>query len=168
MKIGIFYGSATGTTAQIAEKIGRLLNVDSADIHDVGNTAPSETGKYDVLVMGTSTWGDGDLEDDWYDFLAGVEELDLKGKKVALFGCGDESMTDTFCNAVGILHDRLEKTGCTFIAPYDTIGYTFDKSLAKPGESLEAYGLLLDEVNHPELTAPRLAGWTTIVRESAS
>lgn len=104
----------------------------------------------------------------WYDFIAGVEVLDLKGKKVALFGCGDESMTDTFCNAVGELHDRLEPTGCIFIAPYDTIGYTFEKSKAKPGDALEAYGLLLDEVNHPELTAPRLAGWTTIVRESAS
>lgn len=57
--------------------------------------------------MGSSTWGDGELEDDWYDFIAGVEVLDLKGKKVALFGCGDESMTDTFCNAVGELHDRL-------------------------------------------------------------
>ena len=87
---------------------------------------------------------------------------------MALFGCGDESMTDTFCNAVGELHDRLEPTGCIFIAPYDTIGYTFEKSKAKPGDALEAYGLLLDEVNHPELTAPRLAGWTTIVRESAS
>ena len=96
MKTGIFYGSATGTTAQIAEKIGKLLNVDSADIHDVANTAPSEVGKYDVLIMGSSTWGDGELEDDWYDFIAGVEALDLKGKKVALFGCGDESMTDTF------------------------------------------------------------------------
>lgn len=168
MKTGIFYGSATGTTAQIAEKIGKLLNVDGVDIHDVANTAPSEVGKYDVLIMGLSTWGDGELEDDWYDFIAGVEALDLKGKKVALFGCGDESMTDTFCNAVGELHDRLEPTGCTFIAPYDTIGYTFEESKAKPGDALEAYGLLLDEVNHPELTAPRLAGWTTIVRESAS
>lgn len=168
MKTGIFYGSATGTTAHIAEKIGKLLNVDSADIHDVANTVPSEAGKYDVLIMGSSTWGDGELEDDWYDFIAGVEVLDLKGKKVALFGCGDESMTDTFCNAVGELHDRLEPTGCIFIAPYDTIGYTFEKSKAKPGDALEAYGLLLDEVNHPELTAPRLAGWTTIVRESAS
>ena len=79
MKTGIFYGSATGTTAQIAEKIGKLLNVDSADIHDVANTAPSEVGKYDVLIMGSSTWGDGELEDDWYDFIAGVEALDLKG-----------------------------------------------------------------------------------------
>ena len=44
MKTGIFYGSATGTTAQIAEKIGKLLNVDSADIHDVAKAAPSDGG----------------------------------------------------------------------------------------------------------------------------
>ena len=132
------------------------------------NVMNADSERRRLLIMGSSTWGDGELEDDWYDFIAGVEVLDLKGKKVALFGCGDESMTDTFCNAVGELHDRLEPTGCIFIAPYDTIGYTFEKSKAKPGDALEAYGLLLDEVNHPELTAPRLAGWTTIVRESAS
>ena len=90
-----------------------------------------------------------------------------QGKQIALFGCGDETMSDTFCSAVGILHDRLKDTGAEFIAPYDTIGYTFDHSDAKPEDALEAEGLLLDEVNHPELTPARLAGWTTLVHNAA-
>lgn len=166
MKYGIFYGSATGTTKEIANRIGRLLNVADEDIHDVAATAPSEVADYDTLILGSSTWGDGDLEDDWYDFLTGLEALDLRSKKVALFGCGDENMSETFCDAVGEIRNRLINTGCSFIAPYDTIGYNFDSSKAKPAEALEAYGLLLDEVNHPELTAPRLAGWTTRVVEA--
>lgn len=165
-KIGIFYGSNTGTTADIASRIGRLLDVAESDIHDVGKSAPSDVAPYDILVLGTSTWGDGELEDDWYDFIAGLEELDLKGKKIALFGCGDETMADTFCSAVGELHNRLKQTGAEFIAPYDTIGYSFNSSLAKPDDALEAYGLLLDEVNHPELTAQRLAGWTNLVKDA--
>ena len=72
---------------------------------------PSKVGGYDVLVLGTSTWGDGDLEDDWFDFLAGLESLDLAGKKIALFGCGDETMDDTFCSGVGELYERLQPTG---------------------------------------------------------
>ena len=129
-KIGIFYGSMTGTTQQVAEGIAKLLGVAEADVHDVGKTAPSAVSDYDILVLGTSTW-------------------------------------DTFCSAVGELHDRLEPTGAKFIAPYDTIGYEFEESRAKPEDALEAYGLLLDEVNHPELTAPRLAGWTTLVKQAA-
>jgi len=166
-KIGIFYGSATGTTADVAQRLAVLLGVAPADVFDVGRTAPSQVGAYDVLVFGSSTWGDGELEDDWYDFVAGVEELDLSGKKIALFGCGDETMEDTFCSAVGDLYERLQGTGADFIAPYDTIGYKFRNSKAKPADSLEAVGLLLDEVNHPELTAPRLAGWATLVKKAA-
>lgn len=166
-KTGIFYGSATGTTEKIARRIGHLLGVDSADIYDVASVSPSTVGDYDLLILGTSTWGSGDPEDDWYDFLDGLEVLDLKGKKIALFGCGDETMSETFCSGVGELHDRLVKTGAEFIAPYDTIGYTFDSSSAKPDGALEAYGLLLDEVNHPELTETRLRGWTDLVVRQA-
>lgn len=163
-KIGIFYGSATGTTEKIAKRIGELLGVSPDDILDVASTAPSKVGDYDLLVLGSSTWGAGDLEDDWYDFLDGLEALDLAGKEIALFGCGDETMSDTFCSAVGEIHDRLQNSGATFIAPYDTIGYTFDHSAAKPDDALEAYGLLLDEVNHPELTETRLRGWVELLK----
>lgn len=166
-KTGIFYGSATGTTQQVARRIGELLGVDPADIHDVASTAPSKVGDYDLLIFGSSTWGSGDLEDDWSDFIAGVEPLYLKGKKAALFGCGDETMSDTFCSAVGELYDRLKKTEVEFIAPYDTIGYTFEHSKAKPDDALEAVGLLLDEVNHPELTETRLRGWTDLIARQA-
>ncbi len=165
-RIGVFYGSATGTTDKVAEKIADSLGVDKTNVYDVANTAPSAVADFDLLVLGTSTWGDGDLEDDWYDFLAGLEELDLRGKRIALFGCGDETMDDSFCSGVGELHERLMKTGADFIAPYDTIGYTFNHSKAKPDDALEAVGLLIDEVNHPELTPARLAGWTARIREA--
>lgn len=81
MKTGIFYGSATGTTAHIAEKIGKLLNVDSADIHDVANTVPSEVGKYDVLIMGSSTWGDGELKTTGTTLLLASRCSTSKGRK---------------------------------------------------------------------------------------
>lgn len=166
-KIGIFYGSATGTTEKTARRIGNLLGVSDEHIFNVANTAPSKSGDYELLILGTSTWGNGNLEDDWYDFLAGLEELDLRGKEIALFGCGDETMRDTFCSGVGELYNRLVNTGAQFIAPYDTIGYNFDHSAAKPEDALEAYGLLLDDVNHPELTETRLRGWTNLIKQQA-
>lgn len=162
-KIGIFYGSTTGTTADVARRLGEILGVDDADIHDVASTAPSAVGDYEILVLGTSTWGVGDLQDDWEDYVAGVEALDLKGKKIALFGCGDETMSDSFCGGVGRLYNRLRRTGADFIAPYDTAGYDFDDSEAVVDDGV-AVGLLLDEVNHPDLTDGRLRAWSALIK----
>lgn len=166
-KIGIFYGSATGTTEKVARRIAALLSVPDEGIHDVGATAPSAIAPYDILVMGSSTWGSGEMETDWYDFTDALEVLDLKGKKAALFGCGDQTMEDTFCSGVGELYDRLRPTGIEFIAPYDTIGYSFEHSKAVPENAVDAVGLLLDEVNLPELTETRLRGWTALVADAA-
>lgn len=87
---------------------------------------------YEVLLLGSSTWGSGELQDDWYDFLTGLEALDLKGKKIAIFGLGDESMSDTFCNAVGIIYKSLQPTGATFIGRYpDSVYHSRNRKLMK-------------------------------------
>lgn len=156
---GIFYGSTTGQTRDAAYKIAADLGIKPADVYNVAETAPSAVGKYDNLILGTSTWGDGDLEDDWMDFIDGLESLDLKGRKVALFGCGDETMTETFCNGVGILYDRLGGTGATFIGtgfPIDCFSFAASKAV-KGGR---ACGLLLDNVNHEQLTDTRISEWS--------
>lgn len=156
-KTGIYYGSATGVTADVACRIARAMGVDEKDIHNVATTSPVTLGDYDLLVLGSSTHGNGQVEDDWYDFLDGAQALDLSGKEIAIFGCGDETMTDTFNDAVGIIYDRLRGTGAKFIGEFDAVGYHFDHSAAEDG--LEMRGLVLDQVNHPELTDDRIARW---------
>lgn len=156
-KIGIFYGSTTGTTEKIANKIAEILNIDDKDVHDVASSSPSSLAPYDLIIVGTSTWGNGDLQEDWYDFVDGVRALDLKGKTIALFGCGDETMTESFCSAVGKLYRDFKETGAEFVGAYDTDGYNFNHSDSVVDG--KAVGLLLDEVNHPELTDFRLRGW---------
>lgn len=163
-KYGIFYGSATGTTADVASRIGALLGVDAKDIINVKDADPVQFGDYEVLILGTSTWGDGELEEDWYDLLTGVEVLALHGKKIAVFGCGDENMADTFCNGVGELYSRLQRTGATFIAPFNTDGYTYHKTTAEVDGKV--IGLLLDEVNKPELTPAKISAWTELIKNS--
>ncbi|MCM1517012.1 MAG: flavodoxin [Pseudoflavonifractor sp.] len=164
-KIGIFYGSSTGTTADVASRIAKSLGVADADVHDVAKSAPSDVAPYDVLLLGTSTWGAGELQDDWYDFIDGLAALDLKDKAVALFGCGDETMSDTFCGGVGELHKRLVGTGARFIAPFPADVYDFQESAACDGDT--CVGLLLDEVNAPEKTDVRIREWTDIVKKEA-
>ena len=88
-KIGIFYGSSSGTTADVAERIGKELGVPSAQIKDVSKASADDLDAYDVLLLGTSTWGDGDLQDDWYDLVDDLKKKDFSGKLISFFGCGD-------------------------------------------------------------------------------
>lgn len=135
--IGIFFGSTTGTTEELAGKIAERLNVAASDVHNVGETQADAVAPYDVLLLGTSTWGDGELQDDWYDFLDALKKQDLSGKKVGLFGCGDsESYPDTFCDGVGLIYEALASTGCTFVGAYTPWGYSVtDSKISKDGNS---------------------------------
>lgn len=164
-KYGIFYGSVSGTTADVARRIGRCLKVSDEDIHDVGADAPDRLGDYEVILLGSSTHGCGELADDWFDFADGAVALDLSGHKIALFGCGDENMEDTFCDAVGELYDRFKNTGATFIGEFPADCYTFSHSKAKDGSTMR--GLCLDEENHPELTDSRIAEWIAEIKKKA-
>lgn len=52
------------------------------------------------FILGTSTWGAGEMQDDWYDGIKTLKGADLSGKTVALFGCGDSGRTPTHSWAV--------------------------------------------------------------------
>ncbi len=157
-KIGIFYGSTTGYTADVAQRIAKALNVEMSNVHDVANTAPSALGDYDVLVLGASTWGDGELQGEFADFLDGAEQLYLKGKKLAVFALGDESHGENFAAALEQISGRMMKTEVEQIAPFNVDGYDVPAS--------QRPGLAIDEVNHADLTDARVAAWASEIASS--
>lgn len=113
---GIFFGSTTGTTESVAARIAERLGVAQADVHNVGAASVEDVKKYDLLLLGSSTWGSGELQDDWPGFLDKLGKEDLSGRRVALFGCGDAGIySDTFCDAMAEIRDGLASTGCTFV-----------------------------------------------------
>ncbi len=160
-KIGIFYGSSTGTCEDLANQIAGKLGIASADVHSADKLTADLVGQYEVLVLGTSTWGDGELQDDWYDAIKVLKSCDLSGKTVALFGCGDsESYGDTFCDGMGILYEDLKDTGCTFVGnQVNPDDYSFSSSIAVMNGVF--VGLALDEVNESDKTAARIDSWVT-------
>lgn len=162
-KIGIFFGTTTGVTEEIAHKIAASLGVADTDVMNVADVAPSSVAPFDLLMFGCSTWGDGDMQDDMHDFLDGVAALDLENKQIALFGCGDDTMADTFCNAVGEMYSALKDSQATFVGEFDADGYSFQHSKAQM-ENGRMRGLVIDEVNHPELTTARIARWCDTLR----
>ena len=87
---GIFFGSTTGTTESVAARIAERLGVAQADVHNVAAASVEDVKKYDLLLLGSSTWGSGELQDDWPGFLDKLGKEDLSGRRVALFGCGGD------------------------------------------------------------------------------
>ena len=112
----IYYGSTTGTCETLASMIANALGIGSENVHNVTDMTKETLEGSDMLILGSSTWGCGDLQDDWYDGVEILKKADLAGKPVALFACGDgESYGDTFCEAMTHLKDALADSGCTFI-----------------------------------------------------
>lgn len=161
---GIFYGSTTGNTESLAREIASKLNVDPKDIHDVGTAQADQACAYDLLLLGTSTWGLGDLQDDWDSFIGRLKAMNLSGKKVGLFGCGDSgSYPDTFCDGMGILKEELEGAGCTFIGEIDASDYPQAGSRAFDGD--RAIGLAADD-DEPQKTELRMDAWIEAVKNA--
>ncbi|MDR2065072.1 MAG: flavodoxin [Prevotellaceae bacterium] len=155
-KVGIFYGSTTGNTKEIAVKITEKLGI-TADLHDVA-TGVVDFDNYDVLFFGASTWGYGDLQDDWEDYRKKLIPVNMAGKKVALFGCGDSSAySDSFCDALGKIYKIIKEKGCEIIGMVDTAGYSFDSSEAVTDNKF--VGLPIDVNNEDNLTESRLDAW---------
>lgn len=164
-KTGIFYGSSTGTCEDLANQIADKLGVSSSDVHSASDLTADLANQYEALILGTSTWGDGELQDDWYDGVKALKEADLSGKVVALFGCGDsESYCDTYCDGIGLLYNELKDSGCTFAGNHvSTDGYDFSSSIAVVDG--EFVGLALDEVNQSSETPERIDAWTAEVKK---
>lgn len=156
-KIGIYYGSTTGNTQEVAEAIAKKLNIDKSDLHDVAK-ANADFSAYDTILFGSSTLGFGDLQDDWESYIDKLKGANLTGKKVALFGCGDSSSySDTFCDAVGKIYQTIKNKGCEIIGNVSTDGYTYDDSEAAVDGKF--VGLLIDNDNESDMTEGRISNW---------
>lgn len=161
-KIGIFYGSSTGSTSEVAQRLGKALGAE-ANIFDVASVDAAEAAAYDVLLLGSSTWGIGDLQDDWEDFLPKLAEQNLAGKKVALFGCGDaDSYPDSFCEALAKIKEGLADAGVSFIGAIEPEGYSYDATATE--EDGKLIGLCLDEANQSDLTEERIEKWVALIQ----
>lgn len=162
--IGLFYSFNTNKTALVAKKI--LENFDSKTIETINAEEVTEEQflAYDNLILGCPTWFDGELPNYWDEFMPALEELDLKGKKVAIYGNGDQKgYPENFCDAVGIMAETLEKLGATVVGFTSTEGYTYESSNAERGK--EFCGLAIDYENQAKLNNSRIKDWSAKLKK---
>lgn len=163
MSVAVIYGSAMGNTEGAANLIAEKLGI--SDVLNIADIDADKINSYDKLIVGTSTWGSGDLQDDWdaFDFSA----LKLQGKTVAIFGMGDsESYSDTFCGGMGKLAQKLKEAGASIVGAVSTEGYSFEASEAVENDSF--VGLALDNDNQEDQTEPRIDAWLEKIKAQFS
>ena len=158
MKTAIFYGSTTGTTEMVAGKVGELLGAEVLSATEIDRVE-----EYDFVIFATSTWGMGDLQDDWYEALDKLKTKNLSGKKVGLIGIGDHfGFGDTFVDGIGTIYEEIKDMGINLVGKTSTDGYSFSGSKAVVDD--EFVGLVIDENNQSELTDERINAWVEKVK----
>ncbi len=160
--VGIIYGSSTGNTERAAGIIADKIN--GAEVKNISDVDEVFINSCSSLVLGSSTWGAGDLQDDWESGINTLKNCDLSGKNVALFGFGDqEGWGDTFVDAMGIIYEAVVETGAHIVGKCSTDGYSYSSSAAViDGEFV---GLPLDEDNQSDLTEGRVEAWAEKIKD---
>jgi len=107
----------SGNTEQLAEAYEEGIRSQAGielDVIQAMDADASVLKDYDGIAIGSYTWGEGELPDEFLDFFEELDGLDLSGKKAAVFGTGDKSY-DIFCAAVDIFNDKLKELGADVI-----------------------------------------------------
>ena len=163
-EIGLFYGSTTGMTEDVAFRLEGLVReqfpeVEITAINIIDLEDPRDMFLNDKIILGMPTWNYGEFQDDWEMVIDKIADVDLHGKRIALFGLGDQvGYPEYYLDALGMIAEQLRAQGAQFVGEWPTAGYKFERSKALlPNGNF--IGLALDEDSQPELTDERLKTW---------
>jgi len=171
-KIGLFFGTETGTTRLIAKKLHKLLGDDIADKPvNVNRITPADMLQYDALILGTPSYGVGEIpgrdvgciESNWSEFLVQMPTADFSGKRIAMFGLGaQERYADRFASSLMALYQIFKGFGAEMIGDWSAEGYTFEHSASVVDGRF--VGLVIDQRTQGMATEARLAEWAAQIK----
>ena len=165
--VGIFVGSSSGVTQEAGEKLQELFEGSELINMEEDFDGLEQFDDFDVLLIGSSTWGQGDVQRDWVDPLYEMQNdmPDLSGKKVAFFGAGDQKTHgEHFVSALLKLKKVFQSCNALTNYGYTSVqDYDFEFSLAQEGDQF--CGLAIDNINQEDLTQQRLEAWAKQIKE---
>jgi len=154
--VGLFFATQTGNTEEVAGLIASATGLEASDYDG------EDFADLDGAIVGCPTWNTGADEfrsgTTWDDYLETIAGYDLKGKTVAVFGCGDsEAYGDNFCDGIEELHSTFEAAGAKMVGYVDASGYSHSES--KSERNGKFLGLPLDMDNEADQSEERIAAW---------
>jgi flavodoxin I len=158
-KTGIFYSFNSTKTAKAAEKI---IEEFGPDFNIVPVNAEELTEEkflsFTNLILGVPTWFDGELPNYWDEFVPAIEDLNLGGKSIAIYGLGNQvEYPENFGDAVGIMAELVQQRGAKLVGLTSIEGYEYESSRAEVNGKF--LGLILDQETQPRLSKDRIAAW---------
>ncbi len=167
-KTGIFFGPEKGSVDRVAHTVAKEFGDDKVDLISVKGKEPSLMEEYEKIIIGVSTvgmtnWNSEDIANDWDMFSAGLGNVNLKGKDVAIFCLGDQvTYPEHFVDALGWLADKLVPLGANLVGFVGPDDYDFEDSEGlREGKFL---GLPIDEDTEPERTEDRVKMWVNVLK----
>lgn len=167
-KTGIVYSFNSTKTAKAAEKITEEFG---SDFNIVKVNAEELTEElflsFTNLILGVPTWFDGELPNYWDEFVPALEDLNLTGKTIAIYGLGNQvEYPENFGDAIGIMGELVQERGAKLIGFTADEGYNYESSRALINGKF--MGLLLDQENQPRQSKERIQKWITDLKSQFS
>lgn len=138
-EIAIVYTSVTGNTEAAANILqdaaaAMPLNIKMWNVEDF---PVSELSRCDAILVGTYTWGDGDIPKEMERLFEAFENLERKELVTGVFGTGD-SFFANYCGAVDQFRDMLFVHTC--------LAATLKIELAPQEKDIEKCGKFVESV----------------------
>jgi len=166
-KTAIIYSFNTKKTGKVAERIKEAFGQDQVEMINAEELNEELFLSFDQIIMGVATWFDGELPNFWDEFVPALEDLDLKEKKIALFGLGDQmGYPENFIDGVGIMAEILEEQKAKLVGFTSTEGYEFESSRALRGNQFA--GLAIDFENQGSMNKERISAWVDQLKKEFS
>lgn len=167
-KIGLFFGYTGGNTEDVANIVAKNFDKNDIDVLDLTKVSLLKLEEYEQYIFGISTigadnWKDASTKNHWDNLFMLLEKVELKGKKAAIFGLGNQVLyPDHFCDDMGLLYEKLLEREVKIIGqwPGDKYDFTDSRAFVKN----QFIGLPIDHDNYPEDTAGLAKEWTDLLK----
>ncbi|WP_342662778.1 flavodoxin FldB [Oceanospirillum beijerinckii] len=164
--IALIYGTTTGNTQDVAEKVQKILGDELVDLFDVKDADLNVINEYDFIMFAIPTWDYGEIQEDWEEVWDELDQYDYSDKIMAFIGLGDQlGYGEWFLDAMGMLHDKVVAQGATIVGHWPVEGYEFEASLALTEDKANFIGLALDEDTQRDLTDERIERWCMQIQQ---
>ncbi|MGP4105676.1 flavodoxin [Virgibacillus sp. L01] len=118
-KVLMLYASMTGNTELMAEIIAEVVENRGHEVvtktFDLDSIDVEELLEYDGVLVGTYSWDDGELPYEAEDFYEELDDVDITGKIVGVFGSGD-SFYDSYGGASQMMGERFKEKQANLVA----------------------------------------------------
>lgn len=167
-KTVLLYWAPGGNVENAAREIYRQFGINELEIADIAAFDVNRLNDYDNFIFGIATigaevWTDAKRSNKWNEFFVRAEKISFAGKKVALFGLGDQVLyPDHFVNSLGFLKVFVDKKGAKLVGKWPVAGYEFTDSEGVENDMF--FGLALDEDQQPELSPSRIEAWVKQIK----